>query len=111
VRERDIASLAVERMTLLDALILTFSERLLAELRLGLDHAHVTHEANATFVRGKLLLRAHAVRNIGHDERVFVAFDEFVSDTLLNRILKRGCRVLTSMERLRRAGYPRSRAQ
>lgn len=99
VRERDIASLAVERTTLLDALILVFSERLLRELRAGLDHAYVVQEENAAFVRGKLLLREHLLRNIAHDERVFVAFDEFVSDTPLNRILKRACQVLVARTR------------
>jgi 5-methylcytosine-specific restriction enzyme subunit McrC len=79
---------------LLEALIFVFSERLLTELRLGLDHAYMLREENAGFVRGKLQLREHLIRNVGHKERVFVAFDEFVSDTPLNRILKRTCQVL-----------------
>lgn len=99
VRERDIASLGVERTTLLDALILVFSERLLLELRSGIDHAYVVQEENAAFVRGKLLLREHLLRNVAHDERVFVAFDEFVSDTPLNRVLKRACQVLVGRTR------------
>lgn len=94
VRERDMASLDLDRTTLLDALIFAFSERLLDELRIGLDHAYVVREENASFVRGKLLINEHLRRNIGHDERVYVAYDEFVSDTPLNRILKRGCRIL-----------------
>ncbi|KAB2906736.1 MAG: hypothetical protein F9K40_06155 [Kofleriaceae bacterium] len=99
IRERDLASVAVDRMSLLDALVLVFSERLVRELALGLDHAYVRREENLGFVRGKLLLAEHFRRNIGHDERMFVAYDEFHADTPLNRILKRACRVLLAKTR------------
>lgn len=94
LRERDLASLASERTTLLDALILSFSERLLEELRLGLDHAYLLRDDNTAFVRGKLLLHEQLRRNMGRKDRVFVSFDEFIADTPLNRIFKCACRVL-----------------
>jgi 5-methylcytosine-specific restriction enzyme subunit McrC len=99
VRERDIAGLAVENTSLLDALILVFSERLVEELRFGLDHAYVGREENSGFVRGKILLQEHLRRNLGHNERVYIAFDDFNSDTALNRILKRACCVLLKRAR------------
>jgi len=98
-RQRDLASLAVGPGSLLEALILLFSERLLAELRVGLDHAYTPREESAGFVRGKLLLREHLVRNAAHKERVFIAFDDFMSDTPLNRIFKRTCRILVGRTR------------
>lgn len=97
VYERDLASLKLEKMPLLEALIRIFVERLLAELRKGAEHAYVRREENVSFVRGKLLLSHHVRENIARKDRLFVSYDEFNSDTLLNRIIKAACRRLSSL--------------
>ncbi len=94
IRERDIATLLLEKRPILEALIAVFSGRLLNELRRGLDQEYVRREENTGFVRGKIVLPVHLRRNLAHSERVYVAYDEFLADTPVNHILKRTCRVL-----------------
>ena len=97
IRPRDLAALRLQRMPLLEALIAIFVERLLDELRKGRDHAYVRREENLPYIKGKLLLRQHIRQNAAHGERVFVGYDDFVSDTWLNRILKAACRRLLAV--------------
>ncbi len=94
VQERDLASLRLQRMPLLEALLRVFVERLLTELRRGLEHAYVRREENIPFVKGKLLLSEHVRKNVARRDFLFVAYDDFISDTGLNRILKAACRRL-----------------
>lgn len=41
----------------------------------------------------------HIKQNVAHKERVYVDYDEFLSNTLLNRVLKAACRKLLRMAR------------
>jgi 5-methylcytosine-specific restriction enzyme subunit McrC len=88
------ASLRLEKMTFFDALIALFADMLNTELGRGIDHAYYYREENLCSFKGKLLVNQHIRHNAAHQERVFVGFDEFVSDTWLNRIIKKCCRVL-----------------
>lgn len=97
VEERELAALARQRMPLLDALIRIFVERLFAELLRGLDHAYRHREENLSCLKGKLLMAEHLRKNFADRARHFVAYDEFVSDTWLNRIIKATCRKLLAM--------------
>jgi len=97
LHERELASLETQRLPLLEALALIFVERLFDELRKGVDRAYMRREENLPLFKGKLLLRQHLSRNIAHQERCYVAYDEFLPDTWLNRILKAACRRLLSM--------------
>jgi 5-methylcytosine-specific restriction enzyme subunit McrC len=92
--ERDLADLAIENLPLLDALVRLFACRLVDELKRGLDHGYIRREENLHAFKGRLLVPAHTRRNVGHRERFFVGYDEFLSDTWLNRILKACCRRL-----------------
>lgn len=102
IHERDLASLRLRKMPLLEALLRIFVESLLRELRRGIEHDYVRREANSRFVRGKLLLSEHARRNAARKDRVYVAYDEFLPDTILNRILKAACRRLIAFTALAR---------
>lgn len=88
LQEQDLGDLRLERMPLLDALIAVFADRLLGELRRGVDRAYLHQEENLRVYRGKLRVAEHIRLNCVHRERVFVAYDELVEDTWLNRILK-----------------------
>jgi 5-methylcytosine-specific restriction enzyme subunit McrC len=99
IRDRDLASLRLQRLPLLEALIMIFAEQLLGELGKGLDRSYVHREENARFLKGKLLLAKHIRHNAAHKERVFIGYDEFISDTWLNRILKAACRHLLGIAR------------
>lgn len=85
---RDLAALQLKQMPLLEILIKAFAERLLAELRCGLDHAYLDQEENLPRIKGKLQMNRQVMRNAAHGERFYVCYDDFVSDTPLNRILK-----------------------
>ena len=103
LRERDLAGQTLKRLPLLDYLILLFAKRLLRELRLGLNHAYVYREENLPYIKGKLLLSEHVRANVASRHLAFVGFDEFESNTLLNQILKAGCRTMLSLTRSVRA--------
>ncbi len=97
IRERDLAGLRLQKLPLLEALLRIFVERLLEELRQGIEHAYVIREENSRFVRGKLLLSEHVRHNVSRKDRVFVAYDDFVPDIWLNRILKATCARLVGL--------------
>lgn len=101
--ERDLASISTQRMPLLEQLIILFAERSLKELRRGVDHCYVTQQENLYRLKGKLLVGQHAVKNAIHRERVYCQFDEFISDTPINRILKASCRRLLSISKATQA--------
>lgn len=97
LHERELASLAVQKLPLLEALALIFVEKLFEELRKGIDRTYVRREENLPFFKGKLLISRHLQLNVARQERSYVAFDEFLPDTWLNRILKTACRRLLAM--------------
>jgi 5-methylcytosine-specific restriction enzyme subunit McrC len=92
--ERGFASVEIARMPLIEALISAFGRRLIEELRRGLDRAYVGRDENLSVLRGKILIGTHLRLNALHPERLFVAYDEFNPDTMLNRILKVACQRL-----------------
>lgn len=98
--ERDLASQAVQRFSILESLIFVFARRLLVELRRGQQHLYVSRVENLSCVKGKIFLQKHCTVNAAHLHRMFVTYDEFESDTWLNRILKAACLKLHSMTRM-----------
>ncbi|MFA9476943.1 McrC family protein [Phycisphaerales bacterium AB-hyl4] len=102
IRERHLAALRVQRMSLLEALIAIFARALVDELRRGLHHDYVRREENGHRLKGKLLLTQHLRANVARRDRMWVAFDEFLPDNLINRILKATCMRLVSLTRVTR---------
>lgn len=99
-RAREVASLGAQRQPLLEALVAAFADRLLRELRRGLIRDYVLVEKNSTFFKGKLVVAEHVQHNFVHQERAFVAYDEFSADNALNRLLKATCRTLLASTRV-----------
>ena len=97
LKDRDLADLSARKCTLLDAFIYVFTQRLLAELGRGVEHAYITREDNLRVVRGKILLAQQVRRNLVHRERTYVQFDEFSPDTPVNRILRATCERLVRL--------------
>lgn len=95
--ERELAGLKLKKMPLIEVLIRLFANRLLEELRRGLDHTYVHREENLPCIKGKILMNRHLLVNAAHRERFYVGFDEFLDDTSLNRILKATSRRLISV--------------
>jgi len=95
--ERELATLKHQNMTLMEALIRLFVNRLMEELRRGVDHSYVYREENLPCIKGKILMSQHIRMNAAHRERFYVGFDEFLDDTPLNCILKATSRRLISV--------------
>lgn len=97
IEERGLADLELRRMTLLDALLWLFVQKLFEELKRGLDRAYLTREENSPFIKGKLLFSEDLKRNIVRKDRSYISYDKFIEDTWLNRIFKATCRKLLSL--------------
>ncbi len=102
IEERDLAPLLARRLPVLEALIALFAERLMFELGRGLHHEYIHQRRTLPFVKGKILLADQVRLNRDRPDRLCLAFDEFVCDTLLNRILRAACRQLLAISRTAR---------
>lgn len=80
--------------TLLEYYIHIFASRLLSLLLSNLRHEFVFVEQNSRYLKGRLLVRENIRYNLAHKERFYCRYDEFMTDTLLNRILKFTCNLL-----------------
>lgn len=94
LRERDMAQIEIRSASLIDALVRLFALRLKEELLRGLPHDYVTREDNLRVYKGRLDISRQIQLNAAHRERVYMRFDEFSSDILLNRIFRAACLLL-----------------
>lgn len=92
--ERDLAAIGRQKMPLLEQLFILFAERTLSELKRGVDHTYVPLEENLCCLKGKLLVPEHITRNAVHRQRVYCRYDDFISDTPINRVIKAACKRL-----------------
>lgn len=88
VADRDLAGQDFRRMSMWEALVQIFSRRLVRELRRGLHHQYIYQEDNLRYVKGRILMKDQIRLNLGRSDRICVRYEEFTSDTLLNRIFK-----------------------
>src|SRR5512132_1168111 len=85
-----------EARDLVEAMAHAFVSELERALRRGLLHGYCSIEESAKTVRGRILLREQWANSVRLRSEVAVAYDEFTSDTLENRLLK------AAVERTRR---------
>ena len=100
IRERDVATQAVYSAPLIEALIRIFAQRLFEELGRGVEHGYVQREENLGVLRGKLLFSPHIRHNAARRERLFCGYEEFLSDTPMNRIFRAACLRLLEVSRI-----------
>lgn len=100
IRFRETASLVTRKAPLGETLAAIFAQRLVAELLRGPERAYRTQEENLRLFKGKLKTAPHLRQNAAHRARFFCAYDEFTSDTELNRVFKAACRLLTASMRM-----------
>lgn len=98
-RERDVAVQSVQKAPVSETLIALFADRLMQQLVRGAYHTYVEQRDNLHVMRGKLLFSRHIKHNAARRDRFFVERDEFVADTLMNRIFKATCRHLLGSTR------------
>ncbi len=54
----------------------------------GIKSDYITKEENLAYLKGKLQIKEQIAQNYIHKERFFVAYDEYVSDRVENRLIK-----------------------
>lgn len=81
------ARLAIQRHTLLDVLIRTFTAKLIAEVRRGVPRRYCVEEDDLTALRGRLDAVRQFRVNGARPDRLACRFDELSSDTPLTRIM------------------------
>lgn len=94
VRARGRADVSLRRGSLHDQLVDAFLDRVLHELRRGLDRSYLAHEANLATLRGKLVLSRHIARNSARKHRFYCRHDVLSEATPVTLRLKQACRVI-----------------
>ena len=82
------ASLKVDRMNLYEIFINMYLQEVRQLVKRGIKSAYVGQEDNLKFYKGKLLTSQHIKTNIAHQERFYVAYDEFHPNRPENKLLK-----------------------
>jgi 5-methylcytosine-specific restriction enzyme subunit McrC len=84
----NMANLKSSKMPLLEIFITMFLEELTRLIQRGIKSDYITQEENLKFLKGKLKINEQIKQNYIHKERFFVAYDEFSSDRVENRLIK-----------------------
>jgi len=84
----NMAHLKSSNMPLLEIFITMFLDELEKLIQRGLKSDYITKEENLAYLKGKLNIKEQISRNYIHKERFFVAYDEYLSDRIENRLIK-----------------------
>ncbi len=84
----NMAHLRSNKMPLLEIFITMFLDEVEALIQKGLKSDYITREENLGYLKGKLNIKEQITRNAIHKERFFVAYDEYLSDRVENRLVK-----------------------
>ena len=84
----NMAHLKSANMPLLEIFITMFLDELSELIKKGLKSDYVTKVENLAYLKGKLQIKEQIAKNYIHKERFFVAYDEYVSDRVENRLIK-----------------------
>ena len=84
----NMAHLKSSKMPLLEIFITMFLDELEKLIQRGIKSDYVTKEENLAYLKGKLNIKEQIRKNYIHKERFFVAYDEYVSDRVENRLIK-----------------------
>lgn len=83
-----LANLRTESMNLYEIFIHMYIQQVSELTRRGLKSSYIRVEDNLNFYKGKLLVSEHLKRNMVHQERFYVAYDEFHLNRPENRLIK-----------------------
>ena len=82
------AHLKTTKMPLFEIFISMFLEELAMLIRKGIKSDYIAKEDNLHFLKGKLKINEQIKYNYIHKERFFIAYDEYSSDRIENRLIK-----------------------
>jgi 5-methylcytosine-specific restriction endonuclease McrBC regulatory subunit McrC len=92
--ETTTAHLEEAPLSFFDLFAYMLGKNLLPELERGVAHTYVTFEEDINAVRGRVGVVEQVTRNWNRFDRVFCRWDEFTSNTAINRLFKSACRFL-----------------
>ena len=84
----NMAHLKSSKMPLLEIFITMFLDELSELIKRGIKSDYITKEENLAYLKGKLQIKEQIAQNYIHKERFYVAYDEYVSDRVENRLIK-----------------------
>ena len=82
------ASLNTDKMDLYEVFISMYLRQVRELTKRGLKSAYQRVEDNLTYYKGKLLVSKQLKKNLSHEERFYVQFDEFNLNRAENRLIK-----------------------
>ena len=82
------ANLNTEKMDLYEIFINMYLSEVRKLVKHGLRSAYMLQGDNLHYFKGKLDINEHLKRNMSHEERFYVRFDEFQQDRPENRLIK-----------------------
>ena len=82
------ADLKASRMNLYEIFINMYLKEVRQLVKHGIKSSYITQEDNLNFYKGKLLVNQHLKTNLAHQERFYVAYDEFHQNRAENRLVK-----------------------
>ena len=82
------ANLRTESMNIYEIFIAMYVQQVSGLTKRGLKSAYLPTEDNLNYHKGKLLINQQIKRNLSHQERFYVAYDEFSLNRPENRLIK-----------------------
>jgi len=90
-------NLNTARLPIFEIFITMFLTEIEKIIKGGLKADYLPREENQAFLKGKLLFNQQIKHNLTHQERFFVAYDEFIHNRPENRLIKSTLRFLSTL--------------
>jgi 5-methylcytosine-specific restriction endonuclease McrBC regulatory subunit McrC len=103
--ESSTAHLEESPTSFFDLFAFLLGKHLLPELEHGVAHSYVPLQGDLRSVRGRIGLVEQVTRHWNRFDKVFCSWDEFTSNTALNRLFKCACRFLSTRVRYLQASH------
>lgn len=82
------ANLKVDKMNLYEIFIYMYLQEVNKIVKQGIKSSYIQKERNLTYYKGKLNVAQHIRKNLVHQEKFYVIYDEFNANIPENRIIK-----------------------
>lgn len=86
--ENEVAAMRKKPADWFEILTFLYAKNLQEALKRGIFRNYITYEENLGVLKGKWLISQHLKINPFQKHRFYVQYDEFISDNLLNQVLK-----------------------
>lgn len=96
-RQSDIALLADASIPLIEVLIGYFLQQVNTLVKRGIRSDYVSCQENIGFMKGKLLIADNIRKNLAHQHRFYVEYDEFQVNRPENRLIKSALKKIGSL--------------